>query len=153
MSVCTFIASNCPLKEAAPVQDYPLEINLDNGQIYDGDADDNYFLLPFADVREYSDKKNGVYLEWNYYTEGRAKQLIEYLKNALQNADSVELWRVWLGVSDEFEDSPVIHRQTISVDEHTVKHIEEIDHADVWNTPDKMYPNKPSFYCLEIRRC
>lgn len=40
-----------------------------NGQIYDGDADDNYFLLPFADVREYSDKKNGVYLEWNYYTE------------------------------------------------------------------------------------
>jgi len=52
MSVCTFIASDCPLKEAAPVQDYPLEINLDNGQIYDGDADDNYFLLPFADVRE-----------------------------------------------------------------------------------------------------
>ena len=124
-----------------------------NGQIYDGDADDNYFLLPFADVREYSDKKNGVYLEWNYYTEGRAKQLIEYLKNALQNADSVELWRVWLGVRDEFEDSPVIHRQTISVDELTVKHIEEIDHADVWNTPDKMYPNRPSFYCLEIRRC
>ena len=124
-----------------------------NGQIYDGDADDNYFLLPFADVREYSDKKNGVYLEWNYYTEGGAKQLIEYLKNALQNADSVELWRVWLGVSDEFEDGPVIHRQTISVDELTIKHIEEIDHADVWNTPDKMYPNRPSFYCLEIRRC
>ena len=110
-------------------------------------------IATFADVREYSDKKNGVYLEWNYYTEGRAKQLIEYLKNALQNADSVELWRVWLGVSDEFEDSPVIHRQTISVDELTVKHIEEIDHADVWNTPDKMYPNRPSFYCLEIRRC
>ena len=53
MSVCTFIASDCPLKEAAPVQDYPLEINLDNGQIYDVDADDNYFVLPFADVREY----------------------------------------------------------------------------------------------------
>lgn len=48
MSVCTFIASNCPLKEAAPVQDYPLEINLDNGQIYDGDADDNYSLFPFT---------------------------------------------------------------------------------------------------------
>ena len=126
-----------------------------NGQIYDGDADDNYFLLPFADVREYSDKKNGVYLEWNYYTEGRAKQLIEYLKNALQNADSVELWRVWLGVSDEFddfEDSPVIHRQTISIDELTVKHIEEIDRSDVWNTPDKTHPNRPSFYCLEIKR-
>ena len=43
-----------------------------NGQIYDGDADDNYFLLPFADVREYSDKKNGVYLEWT--TTQRAEQ-------------------------------------------------------------------------------
>ena len=123
-----------------------------NGQIYDGDADDNYFLLPFADVREYSDKKNGVYLEWNYYTEGRAKQLIEYLKNALQNADSVELWRVWLGVSDEFEDSPVVHRRTISISDLTTKHIKEIDDAEIWNTPDKMYPNRPSFYCLEIKR-
>mgnify|MGYP000525543457 FL=1 len=123
-----------------------------NGQIYDGDADDNYFLLPFADVREYSDKKNGVYLEWNYYTEGRAKQLIEYLKNALQNADSVELWRVWLGVSDEFEDSPVVHRRTISISDLTTKHIKDIDSADIWNTPDKMHPNRPSFYCMEIKR-
>lgn len=155
MSVCTFIASDFPLKEVAPVRDYPLEINLDDGEMYDGDADDNYSLLPFTDVWEYTGKKYGVHLEWNYCTEGRAKQLTEYLKNALRNADSVELWRVWLGVSDEFddfEDSPVIHRQTIFIDELTVKHIEEIDHADVWNTPDKMYPNRPSFYCLEIRR-
>ena len=72
MSVCTFIASNCPLKEAAPVQDYPLEINLDNGQIYDGDADDNYFLLPFADVREYSDKRTVSI--WNGTTTQRAEQ-------------------------------------------------------------------------------
>ena len=28
MSVCTFIASDFPLKEVSPVQDYPLEINL-----------------------------------------------------------------------------------------------------------------------------
>lgn len=153
MSVCTFIASDFPLKTVTPVQEYPLEINLDDGQIYDGDADDNYFLLPFTDVWEYSDKKNAVYLEWNYCTEGRANQLIGYLKNALQNTSSVELWRVWLGASDELEDRPVIHRRTISIDALTTEHIEEIDHADVWNTPDKMYPNRPSFYCLEIRRC
>ena len=100
MSVCTFIASDFPLKEVAPVRDYPLEINLDDGEMYDGDADDNYSLLSFTDVWEYTDKKYGVHLEWNYCTAGRAKQLIEYLKNALQDADSVELWRVWLGVSD-----------------------------------------------------
>ena len=84
MSVCTFIASDSPLMEVVPVQYYPLEIAIDDGTIYDGSADDDYFLYFFTDVQDYTDKKNGVYLQW-HYTEGRAKQLIEYMKNALQN--------------------------------------------------------------------
>ena len=36
MSVCTFIASDYPLPEAAPAQEYPMEINIDAGMIYDG---------------------------------------------------------------------------------------------------------------------
>lgn len=70
MSVCTFIASDSPLREVAPEKEYPLEINLDDGTIYDGGADDNYFLLPFNDLLDYTDKKYGVYLEWDY-TDGR----------------------------------------------------------------------------------
>ena len=50
MSVCTFIASNCPLKEVTPEKEYPLEINLDNGTINDGGADDNFFLLQFKQI-------------------------------------------------------------------------------------------------------
>lgn len=38
MSVCTFIASNCPLKEVALEKEYPIEINLDTGTIDDGGA-------------------------------------------------------------------------------------------------------------------
>ena len=72
MSVCTFIASNCPLKEAAPVQDYPLEINLDNGQIYDGDADDNYFLLPLQMYGNIAIKRTVSI--WNGTTTQRAEQ-------------------------------------------------------------------------------
>ena len=125
MSVCTFIASDAPLAEAAPVQDYPVEMNIDDGTIYDGGADDNYFLYFFQDVQNYTGRKNGVYLEW-YYTEGRAKNIIEYIKNALEN--------------------------TVSIDELTAKHIREIDEAEIWNTPDPMYPDRPSFYCLEIKR-
>lgn len=151
MSVCTFIASDFPLTEAAPVRDYPIEINIDNGTIYDGGADDNYFLHFFTDVQDYTHKGNGVYLEWNY-TEGRAKQIIEYIKKALQDTTSVELWHVWLMDYYEFEDRPMIHRQIISIDELAPKHIKEIDEAEIWNTPDKMYPNRPSFYCLEIKR-
>ena len=151
MSVCTFIASDFPLMEVAPVQDYPLEINIDEGAIYDGDADDNFFLHFFGEIQNYTDKKNGVYLEWRY-TEGRAKQIIKYINQALRNTTSIELWHVWLIDYYELEDRPVIHRQTISIDELTAKHIKEIDDAEIWNTPDKMYPNRSSFYCLEIKR-
>ena len=109
------------------------------------------FCISFR-MFNYTDKKNGVCLEWNYFTEGRAKQIIEYMKNVLQDTTSIELWHVWLMDYYEFEDRPVIHRQTVSIDELTTKHIKEIDDAEIWNTSDKMYPNRPSFYCLEIKR-
>ena len=119
--------------------------------MYDGGADGNCFLHFFQDIQNYTEKKNGVYLEW-HYTEEKAKQVIEYMKNALQNTPSIELWHVWFIDYYEFEDRPVIHRQTVSINELTTKHIKEIDDAEIWNTPDKMYPNRPSFYCLEIKR-
>ena len=151
MSSCKFIASEMPLTEFAPLQDYPLHINLDDDTIYDGGADDNYFLISFANVKDYTDKNYGVYLEWNY-TDGRAKQIIEYIKTALQKSDSIEFWNVWLMDYYEYEDRPYIHRKAISIDELTIEHIKEIDNAVTWNTPDKMYPERPSFYCLTITR-
>ena len=95
MSVCRFIASDMPLTEFSPSQDYPVEIDVDKGTIYDGGADDNYFLITFSSVKDYTDKNYGVYLEWEY-TDGRAKQIIEYIKTALQKSDSIEFWLVWL---------------------------------------------------------
>lgn len=50
MSVCVFIAADCPLPEVRPTENYPLHINIDTNEIYDGGADDNFFLLPFDDV-------------------------------------------------------------------------------------------------------
>ena len=149
MSVCKFIASDSPLTEFAPSQDYPLEINVDNGTIDDGGADDNYFLASFLSVKDYTDKNYAVSLEWNY-TDGRATQIIEYIKTALHKSDRIEFWHVWLTDYYEFEDRPYIHRKTISIDELTVEHIKEIDDAVIWNHPDRMYPERPSFYCLTI---
>ncbi len=151
MSVCTFIASDFPLAEHSPSKEYPLEINIDNGTIYDGGADDNYFLSPFANVDIYTEKKYGVYLEWNY-CDGRAEHIIEYIKNVLQKTNAVELWRVWLTDYHEFEDRPFIHRQTIAIEELTIEHIKGMDNAEIWDNPDKMHPNRPSFYCLRITR-
>ena len=126
-------------------------INFDNDTIDDGGADDNFFLFPFENVCDYTDKKYGVYLEWNY-TDGRAVQVLNYIKNALKETDSVELWHVWLGDYYEYEDSPVIHKRTISIRQMTVEDIKVIDGADIWNKPDKQIPSRPSFYRLVITR-
>lgn len=151
MSVCRLIASDMPLTEFAPSQAYPVHIDVDQGTIDDGGADDNYFLTFFEEVKDYTDKNYGVSLEWTY-TEGRAKRLIAYIKTALLEADHIEFWLVWLSDYYAYEDRPFIHRKTISVDALTTEHIKEIDHAAIWNTPDKMYPERPSFYCLTITR-
>ena len=151
MSVCTFIASDVPLPEFEPSIEYPLEINIDSGTIYDGGADDNYFLNIFEDVSFYTDKKYGVSLEWRY-TDGRAKQLIEYIKTGLQKTKTIEFWHVWLMDYYEYEDRPFVHKKVVSIDELTAEHIREFDESVIWNTPDKMYPERPSFYCLTIRR-
>ena len=151
MSACRFIASNTPLTEFVPSKDYPVKIDIDKGTINDGGADDNYSLLTFDNVKDYTDKEYGVSLEWNY-TDGRAEQIVEYIRTALLKTDSIEFWSVWLMGYYEYEDRPYIHRKTISIEELTTEHIKEIDNAEIWNTPDKMYPERPSFYCLTVTR-
>ena len=96
MSACRFIASDYPLPEVAPEKEYPLEINIDTGTIYDGGADDNFFLYSFLDVSDYTNKKYGVSLEWDY-TDGRAEQILKYMRDALEKTEEIELWHVWLG--------------------------------------------------------
>ncbi len=147
MSQCVFIAADCPLPEVRPSEDYPLHINVDTNTIYDGGADDNYFLLPFDDVDVYCEKKYGVYLELPQYTAGRARQIINYIKSTLQQTYSVELWNVWLLGYWEYEDRPYIHKRTIYIDDLTVADIKEINEAVNWNNKDQ---NRPSFYCIEI---
>ena len=149
MSVCTFIASNSPLPSVSPSKEYPVSINIDTGVIDDGGADDNFFLLPFNDIDLYTNKEYGVYLEWNY-TDARAENIINYLKEALKNDDSVELWHVWLMDYYEYEDRPIIYHSSISIDNLTTQDIKEFDNEKIWNNKD--YPNRPSFYCLTITK-
>ena len=151
MSVCTFIAADIPLQEVAPSKKYPIHIDLNKGSIEDGGADDNFYLLTFPDVQDYTDKKYGVYLEW-YYTDGRAEQILNYMKEVLEKVESIELWHVWLMDYYEYEDSPVIKNRTISIGEMTIRNIYEMDNADIWNSPDKYIPSRPSFYRLIITR-
>lgn len=150
MSVCTFIASDSPLSEAAPQKGYTWVFHADEGTACDGGADDNFFLCAFKDVQKYTDKKFGVCLEWQY-SNGRAKKILEYIRNALTHDTAIELWHVWL--SDDYcdyEESPVIQKCTVPFSDLSVDDIKEIDDAVIWNQPDKKYPLRPSFYCLTI---
>jgi len=150
MSVCTFIASDSPLEPVRPEQDYPLNINVDTGEVFDGGADDNFFLHPFTELDAYTEKKYGVWLEWRC-TPGRAERIIDYIKSALENAEEIDLWHVWLGdwYWYEYEERPVQHDRRISVADLTVETIAELDSAEIWNNKDK---NRPSFYRLTITR-
>ena len=152
MSACIFIASDMPLVEVAPSQNYPFHIELDNGTIDDGGADDNYFLTHFEGVGDYTDKKYGVNLEWNY-TDGRAQQIIEYIKAALQEVDVIEFWHVWLMDYYEYEDRPFIHRYEISIDELASKL--KVSKADIVLAMDsKYYPTSLNevIYEKDIKR-
>ena len=146
MSICTFLASDHPLPPHAPSRESPLEINLDTGRVYDGDADDNFFLRDFADVQSYSDRKYGVWLEWRY-TPGRAEQLTKYIRDALLHTDRVELWRVWLQDWYDFEERPYIIKSALSPEELSPADLRELEEAVIWKGQDP----RPRFYCLEIR--
>ena len=144
MSVCTFIAADVSLQEAALARDgYTTDI--DDSIEYEG------FLLPFSEVDCYTDKPYAVYTEW-HDTETAAEQTLAYIKHVLQQTDTVELWHVWLGDYYEFEDRPVVHRRTLAIEELTAAQLCAFDELENWNTPDKRYPSRPSFYCWEVRR-
>lgn len=143
MSVCTLIAADCPLPEIYPAEDYPLHINLDTGIIDDGGTDDNFSLLKFNDVRYYLDKQYGVYLEWPQYTEGRARNIIQYIRDALEYTDSVELWHVWLS---DYE-RPIVTKVEVPINDLKPEDILELDSAPNW--PDS-FSNRPIWYCIRV---
>jgi len=129
MSYYTYIASDVPLPVVErPDSDITIEIDTETGVVFDGDFADDFALYPaegLSDVR--TEKKYAVYLEWSYYTEGRAKNIIEYIKENLRHTDEVELWRIWSGVGELFN----VHTKRFSVDSLTPELIRELDEREI----------------------
>lgn len=84
-----------------------------------------------------------------YYTEGRARQLIDYIGSALESAPCVELWHVWQGGFYSFDERPVVHRAAVRFDEFVVDDLRELGETDLWNNKET---NRLSFYCLTVTR-
>lgn len=129
MSYFTYIASDYPLPTVErPDRDIIIKFNTDTGEVFDGDFDDDFALYPaecLSDVR--TEKKYAVYLEWNYYTEGRAWNIIEYIKENLKHTDEVELWRIWSGAGEVFH----VRTKQISLDFLEPNIIRELDEREI----------------------
>lgn len=74
---------------------YPTEESLDELVLYRDQSPSDY-------AGEYSNKAFLTGIEWKY-TEKRAAQLLDYLKEQLKHNDELEVWDIWLNVRDEAE--------------------------------------------------
>lgn len=104
MSICTYLASDKPLKDA------PILWPLSHG------ASDIYTEKPYvAQVEpELSDLTS----------------LLLYIDDHMKEAEELEIWHIWQGI--EFD--PVVRSKEISVSELTVKDILSLTSSDVFAT-------------------
>ncbi len=130
MSVCTFLATNVPLPEVLPKSD----------------EDDSFFLFPFDEAGLYTNQKHALLPEWNC-TEEQSHRLIQYLREALRSAETVELWHVWLVDGWDYEDRPVFRHASLAIDDLLPEHLRELDDKEVLERA-----GRSTAYCLSITK-
>ena len=79
-------------------------------------------------AEEYSNKQYFSELRWRY-TETRAKQLVDYLKEQLKSSDEVEIWSIWL---DEHKSASI---KSINVNELSMADLEFLDISNGYEKP------------------
>lgn len=108
--------------------DRDVEINTDTGEVKDGGYDDDFALYLAEGLSDiYTEKKYAVYLEWWRYTEGRAKNIIEYIRENLEHADEVEIWHIWSGAGELFS----VHTKRIPFADLKPEMIRELDDKEI----------------------
>ena len=87
---------------------------------------DMYYSSEYAE--EYSNKQYFSELCWRY-TEARAKQLIEYLKEQLKSSDEIEIWSIWL---DDHKSASI---ESINVNELSIADLKFLDTSNAYEKP------------------
>jgi len=94
--------------------DRDVVFDCDKGEVRDGGMDDDFSLCPLNGGDSiYTEKEYIVTLDWHYFTEGRARMVIDYIRENLKHTDEVEMWHIWMGSGEK----PLIRSRTVSVDE------------------------------------
>ena len=109
--------------------DREIKLNVFTKEITDGNFDDDFCIFSAEGAEGLkTDKKYKMFLEWYRYTDGRANEVIKYLRNHLENTDEIELWHIWLG-NDKISGTKVIEK---SIDELSAEDIHFLDSYDSW---------------------
>lgn len=143
MSSCFFISSNSPLKEVIATNAI---INLDKPEENDVSI---YKMSYYKD--EYSGMKYANEIEYYAVCNAQVQQILDYIKYAMIQADTVELWRVWL--SDY--GIPIINAREISIANLTAEYLYDYL-MELKKAPDFTKPlhedddEKPIYYRLKI---
>lgn len=118
------------------------EIDSVTRKVVDNGVDDDFSIRPFEYYPElHTTKQYMAKLDWDVYSEGRARHIIEYIKKHMEQVDEMEIWNVWLTNLE----IPAIHRTEIKLDDVTVETIRMIDDIEVSRDPI-------THYCYTIRK-
>lgn len=112
-----------------------------DGTIDDGGFPDDYAIDPMEkNISMQTAKPYCAQIQWRFTAE-RAEGLIQYLKERLEETDTVELWTGWL---DDSAAHP-IQRKEISINTLTAAHIAALEKADTGMAPY-------THFCLSIQK-
>lgn len=75
--------------------------------------------VPVGYLKKYTNKKYISSLRWRY-TDERAEEIIQYIKEQLKNVDEIELWDTWM---DEKVEEPIVRE--LKIHDLTVQLIKE----------------------------
>ncbi|WP_458407852.1 hypothetical protein [Anaerotignum sp.] len=124
--------------------DREIKFNTETKEFEDGNFDDDYGIYPFSPMEVFgihTEKPCCAKIEWNRYTDGRAENVIRYIKKHLQKAEELELWHVWL---DDAE-TPIFKRKDLPLSELTTDVIKELEESPL--TTDPLI-----HYCYKIKK-
>ncbi|MED4402088.1 magnesium transporter [Metabacillus fastidiosus] len=163
MSFCSFIATNYEMPEVDKTKakyitvKEAIELKIKPHELVPWEKmDPNAQILFFEnedDLNELVIKKDAYYdvsgytsypfiYEVNFiYSELRAKQLLEYLKENIREGQILELWRVWIGHNDNELNIPYIR---CNYEELTLNHL-----VQMYNWNHEKYKEQ---YCIVLER-
>ena len=146
------VSINEALALGAKIPDYALELDLDRDkpillymdrkihfnketkELEDGDFDDDFSIRPFPPSEVY-----GIHTEKPFcaevclhrYTDGRAENILRYIKEHIQKTEELELWHVWL---DDYE-TPVFRKKELLLSDLSVSTLKELEEVQLTVKP------------------